>query len=418
MISSDYRMLLQLYKRTKNKLRRQRQDTLVLRGILHGSRAWIGPQIVQFDVTNRCNNNCLCCWNNSPLLGEPSEARREEKEYELPFDLIKRTIAELREMGTKILFFAGGGEPFMHPQIMEILKYAKESNMRIIMNTNFTLIDKKRAEEIVDLKVDFIHVSLLAGTAETYALIHPNKTTETFYQIKEILQYIAYLKQERNQNSPVPLPHIDLYYVIFNTNYRDIDSMVNLGIEVKANSLEFTPIDIIPGKTDILLLNDMQKKEVIRDIKIQNRKLEKLNRQQGVMIIFIEQYSSFINRLSAEGAVKGEYEVNTLVNWPCYVGWAFLRILANGNVIPCLKAHRISVGNIYEQSIKDIWNSPEQQLFRKESFKLDRNSLYFRMIGNNPDAQFGCLNSCDNIQINIDMHKKYGGILSKYGKVE
>jgi len=410
-------MLPQLYKRIKNKLRRQRQESLVLRGILHGYRAWIGPQIVQFDVTNRCNNNCLCCWNNSPLLGEPTEEKKREKEYELPFDLIKRTIDELKEMGTKTLFLAGGGEPFMHPKIMEILRCAKENQMRIVINTNFTLVDKKMAKEIVDLKIDLMHISILAGTERTYVLTHPSKTENTFCRIKDTLKYLLYIRSRKNQVGPVPFPHIDLYYVIFNKNYQDINNMVELAMELKVNTLEFTPIDIIPGKTDVLLLNDIQRKEVLEEVKIQQHRLEEFNKQHGGRVTFIEQYNSFINRLSAEGAVKGEYEVNTLVNWPCYVGWSFLRILANGNVIPCLKAHRISVGNIYEQSIRNIWNSPEQQLFRKESFKLDRNSPYFRMIGNNPDAQFGCLNSCDNIQINIDMHKKYGGILSKYGKV-
>jgi len=393
-------------------------EDLVLKGVLDGSRAFIGPEIVQFDITNRCNNNCLCCWNNSPLLGEPTDEKRKEGEFELPFDLIKKTIGELKEMGTKILFFAGGGEPFMHPEIMEILRYAKECNLRLIINSNFTLVDKERAREIVDAKVDFFHVSLLAGTPRTYAVIHPNKDRETFNKIKEVLRYIAFLKQEKEQNLPVPVPHINLYFVIFNKNYPEIKNMTDFAIDVKANSFEFTPVDVIPGKTDCLLLKDIHRKKVLKSVMAQYKRIEKYNQKQGCKVIFIEQYNSFLKRLSDEYANKGQYERKTVSSQPCYAGWAFLRILANGSVTPCLKAHRISLGNIHDQSIKDIWNSQNQQLFRAKSFKLDESDPYFKMIGNNPDSAFGCLNSCDNIQINIDMHNKYADILRQNGRIK
>jgi len=389
----------------------------VLKGILDGSRAFIGPGIVQFDITNRCNNNCLCCWNNSPLLGKPTEGEKKERGLELPFDLIERTVSELKQMETKTIFLAGGGEPFMHSDIMKILRCMKASGMKVVINTNFMLVDKKRAKEIIELKIDLVHISLLAGTAKTYALVHPNKTEKAFRRIKDTLKYLLYLRAKKNQTGPVPLPHIDLYYVIFNKNYQDISDMTGLAMDLKVNTLEFTPIDVIPGKTDILLLNDWQRNKVLEEVKTQHQRLEEFNRQQGGKVTFIEQYDSFINRLSAKESTEGKYESHTFVGRPCYVGWSFLRILANGNVTPCLKAHRISVGNIYQQSLKDIWNSPAQQLFRREVFELNRNNHYFKMIGNDPDTRFGCLKACDNIQINIDMHKKYADILKGHGKI-
>jgi GTP 3',8-cyclase len=389
---------------------------LLLKGIVNGSRAFIGPDIVQLDITNRCNCNCLCCWNNSPLLGEVPEYKKKEKESELPFKLIEKTIKELRKMGTKTLFFAGGGEPFMHPDILGILECAKNNKMRVCINTNFTLLDEEKVRRIVELRVDHIHVSLLAGNSESYIMVHPNKTDETFFRIKGLLKFLSEFKEKKQQSEP-PRPHINMYYVIFNTNHNDIKEMVDLAIEVKANSLEFTPMDLIPEKTDSLLLNNKQIEQVLEEVKNQNKRLEELNDKSGRLIIFIEQYCSFIKRLSGGGADKGEYEAATIPSQPCYVGWSFARILANGNVNPCLKAHRITVGNIYEQSFKEIWNSQKQQLFRKKSFELNSADPYFKMIGNNPDSQFGCLNSCDNIQINIDMNNKYSGILKDYGRI-
>jgi MoaA/NifB/PqqE/SkfB family radical SAM enzyme len=389
---------------------------LVLEGILDGSLAFSGPQTVQFDVTNRCNNNCLCCWNNSPFLGDLPEDRLKEKEDELPLKLIKKIFAELKGLGTKNLVLAGGGEPFMHPKIIDILGAAKKCNFRVSINTNFTLIDEKIAKKLVDLKIDLIHVSLLAGTPKTYAVVHPNKTEETFLRIVRVLRYMVEERNRRYQNGPIPQPHIDLYYVIFNKNYRDIRAMTDLAMDLRVNTLEFTPIDVIPGKTDVLLLNEPQKKEVLESVIAQKVRLEEFNRQNGGKVTFIEQYDPFIKRLSAENAVKGQYESTTIVQQPCYVGWAFARILANGNVTPCLKAHRVTTGNIYKQKFRNIWNSPEQQLFRKKAFMPQKNDQYLRSIGNNPSEDSGCLSSCDNIQINIEMHAKYHAVTNKNAK--
>lgn len=390
---------------------------LILKGILDGSKAFTGPEIVQFDITNRCNNNCLCCWNNSPLLGAPDEVKKREKEYELPFALVKKTIKELKKMRVKYLFFAGGGEPFMHPEIMRILEYAKKCKMKVFINTNFTLIDEKRAKMLVRLKVDHIHVSILSGNARTYSLVHPNKTEETFYKIKEILKFMALLKEKRKQHLYTPYPHINLYNVIFNKNYDNINEMVDLAIEVKADSLEFAPIDTVYGKTDSLLLDAKQVDSVTRDVKNSAARLKEYNRYQPVKTN-IEQYENFLKRINAPSALKGEYEKSTILNQPCYAGWVFARILANGDVNPCLKAHKISIGNIYRNSFGQIWNSPREQEFRRRTFSLDLTDRYFKDIGNNPNLDVGCLQSCDNLQVNIDMHKKYKDILRENGKIK
>ncbi|MFA5156610.1 MAG: radical SAM protein [Candidatus Omnitrophota bacterium] len=394
-----------------------KKEDLLLKGVLDGARAFLGPEIVQFDITNRCNNDCLCCWNNSPLLGDVAVNDKLDKRDELPVDLVKRTIKELRQMGTRTLFFAGGGEPFIHPHIMEILEYAKKNQMRVFINTNFTLVDKERAERIVTAKVDHIHVSLLAGTAPTYAVIHPNKNEDTFAGIKQILKYISVLKANRKQHLYNPLPHINLYYVIFNRNYHEIDKMVDLAMEVRADSVEFTPVDIVPGKTASLLMDKEQIAQVVQAVNEQASRLERYNIDEPVKV-YIAQKDSFIKRINSPFAMEGKYEAETITKQPCYVGWAFARINADGSVEPCLKAHRLSVGSLYKHSFREIWNNPEQQLFRKKTFSLDFNDPYFQQIGNDPNYPCGCLKSCDNIQINVDIEKRLGETLRKNGRIQ
>ncbi|PIQ87345.1 MAG: hypothetical protein COV73_03565 [Candidatus Omnitrophica bacterium CG11_big_fil_rev_8_21_14_0_20_43_6] len=387
----------------------------LLNDLKRGFQASKGPEIVQFDITNRCNNNCLCCWNRSPLLGELSVDKIKENNQELTFEIIKKTLEELRLMGTKTIFLAGGGEPFAHPQIMKVLRCAKENNMRVFINTNFTFINQEMAEEIVKLKIDHIHVSLLAGTAVTYAKIHPNKTEATFHKIIDLLKYIAQLKARAGQHLYDPLPHINLYYVVFNKNHKEIDKMIDLAIATKADSVEFTPLDVIAGKTDCLLLSREEAEYVKEMVNQQSLRLDQLNIREPVKI-YITQKDNFIKRIGSPEALLGRYESEIIVNQPCYVGWVFARIKADGNVNPCLKAHRISVGNIYEKSFTKIWNGPEEQLFREKAFRHDQADPYFNLIGNDSNVKFGCIKSCDNIQINHEMHNKYGSLLGKKGE--
>ena len=230
------------------------------------------------------------------------------------------------------------------------------------------------------------------------------------------MRYAANLKELKNQHLYSPLPHINLYYVVFNANYKDIKSIVDLAQEIKADSIEFAPIDIMPGKTDKLILDKNEVYAVTQEISEQLKRIKEYNVNEPVKLI-VEQVDNFIKRINSEGALSGRYESDTVTKQPCFVGWAFVRIDAKGDVSPCLKAVNISIGNIYEKTFQEIWNSHEEKLFRQKALALDPEDKYFVNIGNNPNSSFGCLNSCDNIQINMEMYHKYGEILRKYGRI-
>ncbi|MFA5272450.1 MAG: radical SAM protein, partial [Candidatus Omnitrophota bacterium] len=158
-------------------LQKPLSDYLDILGIFDGRKAFKGPFHVQIDLTDYCNNNCLACWCNSPLLEEKKHS--DQQKHSLPFELAKELMDNLSEMGTQEIYFSGGGEPFCHPRIMDILAYAKKKGFVCYVNTNFTLLDKDKINKLVDLGVDHLTVSIWAATAEVYAKTHPNKTEGT-----------------------------------------------------------------------------------------------------------------------------------------------------------------------------------------------------------------------------------------------
>jgi len=372
-------------------------------GVLEGELAFTGPELVQIDLTNACNNDCIACWCRSPLL-QSKRIPPDIENQRLSFDIIEKVLADCALLGTTNIYLAGGGEPFMHPQIMEVVRLIKELGFICHINTNFTRVDLKRADELVALGVDHLIISLWAATPDTYARTHPNKSGSVFQQLIDTIRGIVELRPDGGP------PHIVLYNVIMNCNYEEIDAMVNLASDLGVNAVEFTVADVIPGKTDHLLLSQKQRQYALRMCE----KIQSAMTHKGGIDGLEIRINDFIKRLSDTGASVGNYDTVMLNEIPCHIGWNFSRILADGNVNACLKAHRMPVGNIYENPFKEIWNSNKQRDFRRKSSRGDVNDSFFSLIGNDERAKVGCYRGCDD----IDRNRRIWNRLKKLNQAE
>jgi len=72
----------------------------------------------------------------------------------------------------------GGGEPMLHPHMVEMIEYAKEQGARVWLNTNGSMFGplpahRRKLERVVSAGIDLIEFSMDAGDAETYAKVRP-----------------------------------------------------------------------------------------------------------------------------------------------------------------------------------------------------------------------------------------------------
>jgi|GEM_PF-218155 len=365
-------------------------------GIYAGEYAFKGPYHVQIDLTNDCNNDCIACWCNSPLLEEKVLSSEVKKKY-LPLEMVKQLLDDLALAGTKEIYFSGGGEPFMHPQIMEILEYAKKKSFVCYVNTNFTLLTKEKLTKLIDIGVDHLTVSTWAATPQTYAATHPNKSEKTFEEIRENLRFLNMTK--------IKTPYVKLYNVISNRNFFELRDMVSFARETQSESVEFTLVDTMPGKTDKLLLDPVQSKTVQNAALQIAGELDKENRIEGVCVFG---FHSFLRRISSlSDLAKATYDRN-IIDWiPCYIGWTFARVMPNGDINGCLKAHRIPTGNLYRSSFEKIWNGELQKKFRRKTLVLEKTDPFFFIFGNDHDTkEVGCYKSCDDVGRNGYIHNR------------
>jgi radical SAM protein with 4Fe4S-binding SPASM domain len=113
------------------------------------------------EITHRCNNNCVQCYNNLPL--KDKEARRKELTYEEHC----RILDQISALGCLWLLFTGG-EIFVRKDFLDIYTYAKQKGLLITLFTNGTLITPEIADYLVQFRPFAIEITLYGRTQQTY----------------------------------------------------------------------------------------------------------------------------------------------------------------------------------------------------------------------------------------------------------
>jgi len=368
-------------------------------GVFDGAHAYRGPAHVQIDLTADCNNTCIACWIFSPLLPDPRPSPQQRR-TRLPLGMVEELLDEIAHMGATEVYFSGGGEPFMYPHIHEVLARTKRLGMRCFVNTNFTLLGRDDIDALVDIGVDDLTVSVWAGRAETYCRVHPGRTEAEFRKIEENLRYLNERKRRRTGK-----PVVKIYHVIFNMNHLEVQEMFDFTRRTSCEHVEYTVADTMPGGTDSLALTEAQRRELCE---AWNGLVAGLDRNlccpSGLQLLNAD---LFQRRISVGKDVEeARYDRHIVDSVPCTIGWLFARVLPDGVINSCLKAHRIPTGTLFRNRFSEIWNCDRQMTFRTRTRVLDKSDPFFLRIGNDPDTQeAGCYKSCDDIGRNLRMEE-------------
>src|SRR4051812_9065253 len=115
-------------------------------GVLN--RGLYGPFLAQLVVVRRCNLSCGYC-NEFDEESEP-----------VPTEILKARIDKLRELGTFSLEFTGG-EPMLHPEITELIRYARTKSFhKVMMISNAYLLNEKKVKQLNDAGLMEMQVSV------------------------------------------------------------------------------------------------------------------------------------------------------------------------------------------------------------------------------------------------------------------
>jgi MoaA/NifB/PqqE/SkfB family radical SAM enzyme len=127
------------------------------------------PSQVLVDATEICNLACIHCPHPSFKISPHYAGRK------LELELNNKMVEEVRAHGqgvTQYIRYASNGEPLIHPQIFEMMEYAKQrSGVTITLTTNGKTMNQARVERLVAIGVDIVDISLDAYSDDTYTRI-------------------------------------------------------------------------------------------------------------------------------------------------------------------------------------------------------------------------------------------------------
>src|SRR3990172_5894636 len=92
--------------------------------------------VVVWNFIRRCNLHCVHCY---------SQSADKDYEGELTTEEGKALIEDLAQFGVPVILFSGG-EPFLRPDLFELIALAKARGMRAVISTNGTLITQEIAQ--------------------------------------------------------------------------------------------------------------------------------------------------------------------------------------------------------------------------------------------------------------------------------
>jgi len=339
---------------------------------------------VQIDLTDRCAQSCIACWLHAPSLAE-ARSQRLAAAAELPWALLTELLDELSTLGTERVLFSGGGEPLQHPRAWDALAAAVQRGFHCILETGSLGSDSDDVARLIDLGVHEVRVSLWAGTEQGYTAAHPGASRGAFAGITERLAELNRLKVDR--------PETTLCQVLTAENADELPAMLELARELGCEQVEVTLAELVSGATSSQALS-------ARQLDAARETVEAWLGRAPWRRPRITGGRELLERLSATQRDEAP-DVGLVHGLPCFAGWNFARVLADGQVIPCRAAEGVPSGSLHVQSFRSIWDGEAQALFRRSSRAVRKAGPVFAAIGRGGTSACGCELGCGNHRSNL-----------------
>ena len=285
------------------------------------------------DLTNQCNLQCRYCFNHHKLSLPAShlDLKLIEKILQSP------TTAKVRN------WFLSGGEPLAYPFLEEALALFRQYGHRPKIATNGVLLSPKTIDRWVSLGVQSVQFSLDTLNPSTFKDLNAGSPNA----LQLILENIKYAKA-----SPM---RVVISSVLTKANGREIGDLMRFSYELGVDSYTLYPNVPAQKTNQDLVFSIPERMELFHQLfelydSLSSRRLIDLS-------LPCFQYSDVYARWKDRLGIRLH---------PCGAGQFNLKITSEGAVSACIcqDAPEFIVGNLWEQTIDEIWSSPEIERFR------------------------------------------------------
>lgn len=298
----------------------------------NGVREGVGPVVV-WNCTRTCNLKCKHCYANSDSKTYKEELSTEEA---------KKFINNLREFKVPVILFSGG-EPLLRKDLFELIKYAKECDIRSTISTNGTLIDKKTAAKLKECGVGYVGISL-DGMRERH---------DEFRGLKGA--FVSALNGIRNCKEVGQ--KVGLRFTINKHNYNELEDIFNLIKDEKINRVCFYHL-VYSGRGSSMIDEDVSSEQSRKVMDLIIKKTMELGNRVEILTVDNHADAVYLYMTARKKYPNSADNILRLMkfNGGNRSGIAIANVDYKGEVHPDQFTAKYTLGNVKKRNFSDIWS--------------------------------------------------------------
>jgi len=291
------------------------------------------PAIVSYTITKACNLRCLHCHVSA----------REPMPNELNLQEAMQAIDEMADLGTQAIIFSGG-EPLLRKDfVLALANYCQDANIIPAILTNGVLLGSKVAWELKEAGILAVGLPIDSIDQATHDKLR-NVPGSFEKAVKAIgvcldvdLEVVVTTMALKSTFAEIP---------------KRIDFIADLGVD------EVAVYDLIPvGRGENMMdeaMTQEQRIKLVRYLQFLQEDTEMVFTMSGGQPLYPEVATEMHkqNGTHPKDLLLKQFWVHNPVG--CHAGTSYFSLRPNGDVYPCTFLP-IKVGNIREQSLRDIW---------------------------------------------------------------
>ncbi|MGL1885382.1 MAG: SPASM domain-containing protein [Reichenbachiella sp.] len=277
------------------------------------------PVSIAFEPTTSCNLRCPECPSGLRSFTRPTGM--------LDKHFFIETIEQMKSHLVYLTFYFQG-EPYLHPDFLEMVAQANKHKIYTATSTNAHYLDDEKAEATVKSGLDRLIISIDGTSQETY------KQYRVGGQLEKVLEGTRNMVKWKKKLK-AKSPYLIFQFLVVSPNEHQIEEARQLAKEVGVDEIQFKTAQIYDyaNGSDLIPEN--------------------------------EQYSRYRKN------EKGLFELKNPLKDECFKMWHSCVVTWDGKVVPCCfdKDAQHAMGDLKSQSMKEIWYGAKYEAFRKQLFQ-------------------------------------------------
>lgn len=283
------------------------------------------PCEAEIHLTHNCNLKCIHCFQESSVTSDKNESLT-AAQWSKVFDQF-----ESMHMQSVIV---SGGEPMMHPEFTEIIRYVASKKISVMVLTNAMLITDDMTPHLKSANIS-LSVSVDGHNASIHEIL---RGKGTFCRLDKNLSLLV--REEIK---------VGLSFSIHSGNYRYLEEFIKYARDKGIQSIVLGVVEP-SGRADV---NDW--------LILKNKEM----RQTHLFFNeIIEKYSDMKIDMPDMTMPVGNIEDKMIY---CAAGTRRMAIRTDGMLFPCISAfnyNELAIGDLKKNTIFELWNRGKWDLYR------------------------------------------------------